>query len=246
MEKTEQEKFLEQFGEDTSQSDPFNEQIGEQPVTQKVDEDPTGDLTPKNRRERRLAEKLETERKAAIELAERLQKLEQAKETRESPDYIKSIERIYGTETPEAREATELLKHALLNLEESASERAYNRLAEEQRERERAQKEAETQLTSMLEDIEDSYNVDLLENEAVRTSYLKLLEKMSPKDRDGNILEYADHHAVWEVFQTKRADKQQNRAKDLANRTMEGSGTANDTKLQDDVMQRFLRENGIL
>jgi len=68
---------------------------------------------------------------------------------------------------------------------------------------------------------------------------------MSPKDANGKIAQYADHHAVWEVYQS-RVQKPDTRAKDLASRAMTPSGQSQPSTIQDDATARYLRENGLI
>jgi hypothetical protein len=250
MEKTEQEKFLEQFSQ-PEHNDPFAEIIA--PVEgepQKKEEDQEADETKlRNRRERRLAAKLQAEREAGIEMAARLKALTEAQNSREtassSADHLAQIERIYGTESPEAREATELLKSSLKAVEDRAMERALERLREEQSKANEEVVKAERMLDSMMEEIEDEYEADL-SNEKVRSGFLTLLQKMSPKDKEGNIIQYADHHAVWEMYQSRQTSTTDTRARDLAARTMVQSGSSPESKIQEDATVRYLRENGII
>lgn len=247
----ETQQFLDEFNKPEDNNDPFA--FLEQP-TEKPAEETKGEKTPaegvpepRNRREKRLMEKLQSEREAAIALAAKLEAITESKNTRnsEEAEYLTIAERIYGTQTPELREATELLKTALNGVKEEAKREA---LAEYQRirqEEQQAVSKAEQRIDSMLEEIEDEYNADL--SSAHRVEFLKLLEKMSPKDSSGNIVEYADHYAVWEIYQDKlNRNKPVNPAKDIAARGMTTSAGANDTKLSNEAHERFLREHGII
>src|SRR5258708_5318435 len=60
-----------------------------------------GELKPKNRRERRLLKQLQDEREGSIFLAGKLEaRTEAGKAVTEESDYLKSVERIYGTDSP--------------------------------------------------------------------------------------------------------------------------------------------------
>lgn len=249
MEKSE----LQQFIDDTTQQpqDIFEQPLtpeqgdGEQSQRVSAEEEETN---LRNRRERRLAAKLQQEREAGIELAARLRAITEAQQLREAPDaeHLQAVERIYGTDSPEAKEATQLLKHALQGVEERATERALAVLREEQEAAEQQVAQAEHEVDAILEEIEDEYNTDLTSNNAARTAYLKLLERMSPKDQDGNITQFADHHAVWEVYQSRKERQVDTRAKDLSARSMVQSGASKDSTIQEDATARYLRENGII
>jgi len=244
MEKTEQQKFLEETEQST---DIFEQPLEPEKVPEGEQKPEVDEENLRNRRERRLASKLEAERQAGIQLAAQLQAERQLRESTSNPekDYLKNIERIYGTDSPEATQATELLKNALRGLEESASERAYTRLQEEQRKEREEMKKAEQQIETMLEELEEEHNVDMTSNAQTRTAFLKLMERMSPKDADGNIIAYADHHAVYEMYQSKM-QKTENRAKELSSRSMTQSGASKDSTLQSDALTRTLIENGII
>jgi hypothetical protein len=198
-----------------------------------------------NRRERRLQAKLQAERESSIALAARLEALTEAQKfSRENtPEVDETIARIYGTNTPEAAEATALLQKALNNVESRATEKALEKFREEQQtERQSVQNEEKT-LDGMIDEIEDESRTEL--DAQTKQAFFSLLEKLSPKDSEGNVTQYADHHAVWEELQARR-QPQNTRAKDLASRSMVRSGASPATSVQDDATVRFLKENGII
>jgi hypothetical protein len=203
-------------------------------------------IKPKNRRERRLLSKMQAERESAIFLAEKLATREDAKAAvSEEGDYLKKVERIYGTESPEAQIATDLLKQALVGVRDDAENRAYARIREEQARAAAEESEAVGELESFVEDIEDTYGVRL--TDVQERSYFELMRKMSPKDREGNVTGYADPHAVWEVFQERSSRRAApSRAKDLSARSMTPSGASAESTLPDDATARALREMGII
>jgi hypothetical protein len=247
----ETQQFLDEFKKPEDNNDPFAflEKPSEKPAeeTQGNETPAEGAPEPRNRREKRLMEKLQSEREAAIALAAKLDAITQSQTTRsESAEWEKSIERIYGDSTPELREATELLKASVRGAKEEAKREALAEFQRIRQEEQQAVSKAEGRIESMLEEIEDEYNADLSSG-AHRTEFLKLIEKMSPKDSNGNIVEYADHHAVWEIYQEKVSrNKPVNPAKDIVARGMTASAGANDSKLSNDVHERFLKEHGII
>lgn len=246
-EKSEQEKFLESVVEESVLDQPL--------VPEKEEEEETKTEEPeqeeekeeaKNRRERRLLERLQAEKESNIALNARLQALSEVKQFRENTpeaDYLKKVERIYGTNSPEAQEATNLLSEALRGVEERATERALERFREEQEKAQRAVQEEEKQLESFVDSIEDEFNTSL--SKADQQGFFRLLEKVSPKDSDGNIIAYADPLSTWELYQEKKQPKD-SRAKDLASRSMTASGASSKTSVEDDATARTLREWGII
>lgn len=251
----EQEQFLKALEENSTEVD-----ILEQPLTPEApaptenepeapvdDSENDGDEPKaKNRRERRLLKKLQEEKESSSFLAGKLAARSEAERSvSEESDYLKTVESIYGNATPEAQLATDLLKKAIVGARDDAKRAAIEEWrSERQREQEEMQK-AEGQLDAIVEELEDTYDVTLTPTQ--EKSYFQLLQKMSPKDRSGNVIEYADPHAVWEIFQEKiTAKRTDSRAKDLSARSMVNSGASKDSTLQDDTTARALQELGII
>lgn len=200
----------------------------------------------KNRRHRRLESKLQKEREANIALAARLEALAEASRTKSTSDddeALRGIERIYGTDTPEAAEATRLLKETLKGIEERAVNKALSTIQQQELERRAELQKEESALEDMIAEIEDTYSVVVTPE--VEKKFFKQLEKLSPKDQNGNIIQYADHHAVWEYL-ASTSTKAENPAKKISARSMTQSSSQTESKLQDDVHLRYLRENGLI
>lgn len=229
-----------------------------QPEKGDEEEDPANPKSRDNREARRAKKALQDERQASALVArnladatERLERITGAQKAagESNVDYLKSIERIFGTDSPEAVAATELLRQAFQGVEESAYKRSLETIRAEQREAQEAVSREESNLDSMVEEIEDEYDVDLSSSKGaeLRKAFFKRLERLSPKDADGNILHFADHRAVWEDLQTqiqKRTDN--NRAKDLSARSMVNSNSSGDSKLKQTAEEKLLKEYGIL
>ncbi len=244
----ETQQFLDEFNKPQNE-DPFSflEQPVEKPAEEIKPEEPeNGAPEPRNRRERRLMEKLQSERETAIALAAKLDTITQSQSTRsESAEWEKSIERIYGDSTPELREATELLKASVRGAKEEAKREALAEFQRIRQEEQQAVSKAEDRIESMLEELEDELNIDI--SDAHRTEYLKLMEKMSPKDSNGNIVEYADHHSVWEIYQERvNKAKAPNPAKDMAARAVTQSAGVKDSNVANEAHTRWLKENGYI
>lgn len=242
----------EQFLKDTEEKE--GQDIFDVPLDTKVDQKAIDDNpelaeeSVKDRRHKRLEAKLQAERESNIALNARLLTIAEARKSEEVPaEYLKSVERIYGTDSPEALAATELLKNALKGVKEEAKSEALETFKAEQLKLSEAEKKEAAELDSILEELEDDYGVDLTspKSEEIRKAFFKNLEKMSPKDSDGNVLHYADHKAVWEDFSSRIQKKTENRAKNLSDRSMIHSAASN-SKVSDDAALRFLKENGIV
>ncbi len=202
----------------------------------------------KNRHIRRLEAKLQTEREAAIAREARIEALSEAQKFRQesgADDLDDMVARIYGTDKPESAAATELLQKALKGYSQRAKDEAISTLREEFQQSQREEsKEAET-VNSYIEQIEDQYGIDLTSTQAARErqqEFRNLWFRLSPKDRNGYVVEYADPFEVYDLF-TK--NQPANRAQTIAARGMTRS-TSTETTAQEDATVKYLRENGIL
>lgn len=241
LKQNEQKSAADFFGETEAPTEEENQDAGE------IDPENAPEEV-KNRRHKRLEEKLRLQREETLELAARLrekEELDRTKRESEAGEYLKSVEQIYGTDSPEAEKATEILKAALKGVEERATTRALDQFREEQKRRDAEVAEREGELDSMIEEIEDDYGVTFTPE--MQKGFFTLLEKMSPKDRQtGQIKEYADHYAVWDVYKDKLKKPKDSVSKELASRSMTAGGASQKSNLQDDASVRFLRENGII
>lgn len=236
---------LEQFAQEAENilNQPLVSEPETAPEEEKVEEEPEED--PKNRAERRLRERLEKERIANIELNARLSALSEAQKFRQDEtDPYEAVGKIYGTDSPETQAATELLKNALRNVEERAKSAALEEFRTERQKEQDEIRKASEKLDSFIEEIEDEHNVSF--SPQMQKSYFSLLEKMSPKDSDGNIIEYADPHAVYEIFSEKLQKRADSKAKDLASRSMVSGNSGSQSVIEDDAAKRLLREAGII
>ena len=250
---SEQSEFLKDLDiKDDNFGSDLNVDIDVDKKTDDIPKDSLEDLEMKlkNRRERRLSEKLQAEREANIALNARLQGISESQRLREDSqqgEYLKLVEKIYGNTTPESAEATELLKKAIEGAKQSAKQEAldeFNRLQSQKNEE--LQKE-ERELQSMLEGLEDQYNIDLTSQSSQdKKSFLTLLEKLSPKDRDGNIIAFADANTVYDIYQSQKDKSTTSRAKELSNRSLTQSGSSTSSNLEQSTVERFLKENGII
>lgn len=240
----EQEEFLKDLNPD-NKTDVLTENLIPATEAKTEEGEKESDEDKFNRRERRLQTKLQAERESSIALAARLEALTEAQKfSRENtPEVDETIARIYGTNTPEAAEATALLQKAMSNVENRATEKALEKFREEQQKERDAVATEEKSLDSMIEEIEDETGTTL--DGQTKQGFFQLLEKLSPKDTDGNIIAYADHNAVWDELQARKKP-QVSRAKDLAARSMTATGSSPKTGVEAESNERWLRENGII
>lgn len=251
-EKKEFDEFMGEIKGDEQALDPFNEAPEKEVLEQKEEKTQEEVVEPvKNRRHRRLETQLETEKRANIELAARLaERTEMDKFRSETSGSLdEELSRIYGTETPETKRASEILQRAFDRFTTKAEERALARYQELQEATVKEQREAESEIDSNLEYLEDEFDVDLTSNtpqaRKQRNDLLTLVERLSPKDNEGNVKEYADFTTAFEILQQQNKPDT-SRQKDLASRGMVKSGASMPSKLEENAAERFLKESGII
>ena len=227
------------------EQDPFGE-APEQEVEPKEEEAEVEPL--KNRQARRMADKLQAEREANIALAERVKVLSEVKQFSKETGVDERLLRLYGSEE-QGKAAAELHNSLLEDFATKAEERAYQRFENARQEEAKAQRDAESFIDNELESLEDEFNVDLTSNapsaRKARKELLETVQKLSPKDENGNIKDYADFASAFEMYQASKKEPSTQK-KDLASRSMVRSGSSSATKLEDSVMERTLKDAGII
>lgn len=201
----------------------------------------------KNRHVKRLEAKIQSEREANIAMSTRIDALSEAQKLRQETSissWEEKARRIYGNEKPENAVASDLLVQSIREAKEEAKREALEETQRTYREQEREEdKEAKT-VTSYIEQIEDQYGVDFTSSEsaiAKQKEFRNLWFRLSPKDSNGDVTDYADPFEVFEIFNQGTT----NRGKDSSSRSMVRSQSV-ETKVQDDATTKYLRENGIL
>lgn len=203
----------------------------------------------KNRFHRRLEVKLQAEREANIALNERLKVLSETQRFAQDTGSVdEKLINLYGDDE-KGRAAAKLTQQLLNETKAQAREEALEAVRAEREKEAQEVASSQQELDTMLEDIEDEFNVDITsdtpEAKKARTGFYATLEKISPKNDKGEVTAYADPIATWEMYQ-QRLQPKNNRAKELSSRSMVQSGASTETKLEANVQERFLRESGII
>ena len=142
-----------------------------------------------------------------------------------SDDLTSVLVRIIGNDTQEKVSAVSDLKKAL---ESKARKEAQEYISVRESEAKKAQEEAETALDEAFDAIEETHGVDLSSNtptaRKTRAEFLSFVQRIAPKDGNGNITEYPDFNEVYDVFKgMNRGNQSQatnSRAKEIASRGM--------------------------
>lgn len=243
-------------GEDKELQDVFNEKPTKAPAEGEVTEDVTksgkeDSDARKNRRHRRLEEQLLKERESNIALNERIKVLAEVRNqgtVSTATDVPAEWIALYG-DTPEARTAWSMQERLLQERTERVKQETIAEIQAQQQEAVQAQKEFESFIDSELESLEDEHNVDLTSNSPAarksRREFLELVQKVSPKDGNGNVTSYADFPSTFELYQSSKTGKTNDRQKELASKTMQTSAPQGNQQAEDAQTLAWLRSQGI-
>lgn len=249
-EKTEMEKFLSDLPTDQHVEPLEPEADAPAEVPEKEAEEDADSR--KNRRHRRLEEALQRERESNIALSERIKTLsEMERFTKDFQPDTDIHQVLFGTtaQTDETKATALGMQRVLEKFGNDAYTKAINDFDKRRADEAQQQREEERFIDSELEAIEDEANVDLTSNSPAarkaRTEFLSLVEKLSPKDQDGNIKDYADFSTTFEIYQNSRKPDA-SRAKSLAARTMQSTGASQPSKLEENAHESYLRDQGII
>jgi hypothetical protein len=224
--------------EDKESADIFDEKKPEaiKPKADDIDPEEVPESI-KDRRHRRLEQKLQAERESNIALSTRLNTLSEmdkfAKDNagEVNPDIAKMFDN-----SEVGKENALRMSKVLRESEERAEQRAIERLEAKQAAAAEEQKKYENQIDTELETLEDQYNVDLTSDSPkarkARRELLEAVQEISPKDENGDIIAYADFDATFKQYQRslKEEKPDNSRRQEIASRSMQrSSGTSGDT-----------------
>ncbi len=204
-----------------------------------------------NREMRRLRAKYQAERESNIYQAAKIEALTEAQKFAQETRGMTVDQRLiqlYGDDE-NGRKAAQITQSLLADTAKQAREEALKELQTARQAEAREVKENEDLLDEKFEDIEDKFNVDLTSDapaaRKLRAEFIELVEDLSPKDKDGNIIDYPDFEKSFDVLQRTREKPSNQRQKDLASRGMVRSGTST-TKVENSAEIKYLRDIGII
>lgn len=228
--------------------DIFGQELTGKPVAPEKEE---AEEPHKNRQHRRLEARLQAERESNIALVARLEALTEAQRFAQETStgtVDESLLRLYG-DNENGRQAAKITQDLLDRTKQEARQEAIEAMQSQQQEEAQEVASSQDELDQMLDVIEDEFNVDLTSNTAqaqkARQGFYSTLEKVSPKNSEGLVKDYADPVATWEFYQSQNKSDN-SRAKDLGSRSMTRSGASTETKLEATAQERFLRDAGII
>jgi hypothetical protein len=145
--------------------------------------------------------------------------------------------RIIGNDTPEKLSAIKDFKKALSGMKDEAKLEALREIEARSEEEQQAEIQAQNEVSEALDDIEDTFNIDITSNapqaKKIRSDFIDFVKRVAPKDRNGDIVSYPDFRSTFEIFKDMNRPQPNDRAKDLANRSISNTTVANATQTVD-------------
>lgn len=225
-------EFLKGINEDNQNGDDiFNFKETKPEVIDKVDDEPKEDEEEtkevpfhKNPKLTKFIEK---------EVSKRLQDYKPEVHVQKAPIHedtdplLDSLYEIIGNDTPEKIAAAKRLQKALGGLKEDTKREAFNEIQAKENESRQAEIDAQNEVSSALDDIEETYNVDITSNtpqaKKSRSDFLSFVERISPKDKEGNIISYPDFSETFKIFKDMNKPASNDRAKEISAKSMANS-----------------------
>lgn len=230
-EKSEVQKFFDELPSESKQgADIFKvEEPAKPAVEAEAEGEPAKAPEPrKNRHHRRLEARVEVAERRAIEAEARERARAEFEATARTESVDERLLRLYG---PENLEAAKLHMDLLNDYSDRGYQKAVEEIETRNQKRISEEREFETYIDNELETLEDEYSVDLTSDapaaRKTRRELLELVQKLSPKDEQGELTAYADFGETFELYRSTQArpTPTTERAKEIAARSMETGGT---------------------
>lgn len=145
--------------------------------------------------------------------------------------------RLIGNDTPEKLTVIKDFKKAFGSMKDEAKLEALREIEARSEEEQQAEIQAQNEVSEALDDIEDTFNIDITSNapqaKKIRSDFIDFVKRVAPKDAYGDIVSYPDFRSTFEIFKDMNKPQSNDRAKDLANRSISNTTVANTTQTVD-------------
>lgn len=192
-------------------------------------EDEGSDDIRKNRRHRRLEDKIRQKDEMLIALNERVKVLSEVGQSNQSSTEVPAEWTALMGDSPEAQKAWQLQSKLLQQATDQAKQEALKEFKDEAARAVQEQKNFESFIDTELETLEEEHGIDLTSNapaaRKARREFLEMVQSLSPKDESGAITDYADFNSTFDVYKKTRKpekpDETVARQKEIASKTMQ-------------------------
>lgn len=137
-----------------------------------------------------------------------------------------SFIKLVGNDTEEKKGVLKDLSNYFSTLKGEARQEFLEEMKQQEQQQVAEDTAALTELNTGFEQIEEEYGVDLTSDTKTRAAFVEFLRKVSHKNADGEVDQFADIPSTWETFQGMNRSQPASRAKELASRGMTRSADA--------------------
>lgn len=204
--------------------EPFKEDTTSREVVDEIEEDEKPIPFHKDPKVQRYVEK---QIEKAIEKMPKPSVESQFKKEVEEINLPASFIKLVGNDTDEKKEVLKDLSKYFGTLKGEARQEFLEEMKQQEQQQVAEDNAALTELSTGFETIEEEYGVDLNSDSKTRAAFVEFLRKVSHKNEEGEVDQFADIPSTWETFQGMNKPAQASRAKELASRGMTRSGDAN-------------------
>lgn len=170
------------------------------------------------------------------EIGKRMKDIKPA-EAKEQPstedELTETLTEIIGNDTPQKVAAIKKFRTQLGQLEERGAEKALSELRQRAEDERAEEAKAVEEISNAFDAIEEEFDVDLTSNTTLakkeRSDFVDFIKRISPKDENGDVLQYPDFTETWKLFQSTKKPVDNKKAKDLASRSIGRSSDAGST-----------------
>lgn len=228
--KNEVDNFLEDVNK--KNDDPFTPEVAD-PFEKKEETKVEPETTTEGKEEKPLPfhKDPKVQRFIEKEVAKKLGEIKPNSTQQEVKDEIEEVLiRVIGNDTPEKVAAVKDMKRILSGIEDKGAQKALTTIQKQQTDEREAEEKAVEELNEGLEGIQQTFNVDITSNspaaKKTRSEFIEFIKRVSPKDSEGQIVQFPDLQETWTVFQDVNKSKTPSRAKQLVTRSMDRSADA--------------------
>lgn len=212
----------------TEKQEPFKEEPTPEKEEEEVDEIAGEDKPlpfhkdPKIQRfiEKEVSKKMESFKPSAEQSFKR--------EVEDEVNLPSSFIRLVGNDTEEKKQVLKDLSEYFGGLKGEARKEFLAEMQEQEKAQAAEDEAAVNELNTGFEEIEETYGIDLSSRatQGTRAAFVEYIRKISHKNAEGEVDQFADIPAAWEDFQERNQPKPASRAKELASRGMTRSTDA--------------------
>ncbi len=152
---------------------------------------------------------------------------------------------LIGNDTSEKVSIIKNFKNALASRDEKVKQSALNEINARVEQDKQAEIDAQAEVSNALDEIEETFDIDITSStpqaKKLRSEFLDFVGRVASKDKTGNITSYPDFIETYKVYKDANKPVSNDRAKELANRSISPSNETTSVKKGGNTFEDFER-----